>query len=114
MSVPNGLFPNGEFGNRLPTRALSKLAGAKRKLRAPAASQGFMKPLLWIVQFAFGCHHHQRSGVFTIKKRTYQVCLKCGQEFEYSWALMHSIRPSVADRPHVPLSDIAPTEVRSI
>jgi hypothetical protein len=27
---------------------------------------------------------------------------------------MHSIRPSVADRPHVPLSDIAPTEVRSI
>ncbi|MFZ1918378.1 MAG: hypothetical protein WAU58_12445 [Terriglobales bacterium] len=73
-----------------------------------------MKPLLWIVQFAFGCHHQQRSSVFTIKKRTYQVCLKCGQEFEYSWALMHSIGQSVADRPRVPLSDIAPTEVRSI
>jgi hypothetical protein len=114
MSVPNGLFPNRDFGNRLPTRALSHLAGAERKLRAPAASQGFMKPLLWIVQFAFGCHHHQRSTVFTIKKRTYQVCLKCGQEFEYSWALMHSIRPSAADRPHVPLSDIPATEVRSI
>jgi len=114
MSVPNGLCPNGEFGNGLPPRALSKLAGTERKLRALAASQGFMKPLLWIVQFAFGCHHHKRSSVFTIKKRTYQVCLKCGQEFEYSWALMHSVRPSVADRPHVSLSDVAPTEVRSI
>lgn len=42
-----------------------------------------MNPLGSIFRFAFGCHH-QRSGVFTIKKRTYQVCLKCGQEFEYS------------------------------
>ncbi len=61
-----------------------------------------MNPLGSIFRFAFGCHH-QRSGVFTIKKRTYQVCLKCGQEFEYSWALMHSIRSSVADSTHVPL-----------
>jgi hypothetical protein len=37
--------------------------------------------------------------VFTIKKRTYQVCLKCGREFEYSWALMHSVRSNVADSP---------------
>jgi hypothetical protein len=44
-----------------------------------------MNPLLWIFQFAFGCHHSQLSGAFTIKKRTYQVCLECGQEFEYSW-----------------------------
>ncbi|MGD0468387.1 MAG: hypothetical protein ABSA54_08440 [Terriglobales bacterium] len=58
-----------------------------------------MKPLLRIFQFSFGCRHRQRSGVFTIKKRTYQVCLKCGQEFEYSWALMHAIRSSVADAP---------------
>ena len=56
-----------------------------------------MKPLLRIFQFAFGCHHSQRSSVFTIKKRTYQVCLKCGQEFEYSWALMHSLRSNAAD-----------------
>jgi hypothetical protein len=46
-----------------------------------------MKPLLWAFQFAFGCHH-QLSGVFTIQKRTYRVCLECGQEVEYSWALM--------------------------
>jgi hypothetical protein len=41
-----------------------------------------MKPLLWAFQFAFGCHH-QLSGVFTIQKRTYRVCLECGQEVEY-------------------------------
>ena len=49
-----------------------------------------MKPLRWVFQFAFGCHH-QLSGVFTIQKRTYRVCLECGQEVEYSWALMHSL-----------------------
>ena len=54
-----------------------------------------MKPLLWAFQFAFGCHH-QLSGVFTIQKRTYRVCLECGQEVEYSWALMHSLPPSIS------------------
>ena len=49
-------------------------------------AQEFMKHLLWIFQFAFGCHHRQLSRVFTIKKRTYQVCVECGREFEYSWA----------------------------
>jgi hypothetical protein len=33
------------------------------------------EPLDSIFRFAFGCHHRRRSGVFTIKKRTYQVCL---------------------------------------
>jgi hypothetical protein len=69
-----------------------------------------MRPLGSVFQFAFGCHHRQRSGVFTIKKRTYQVCLKCGQEFEYSWALMHTTRSSVGDRRCVPLHDSAPNE----
>jgi hypothetical protein len=58
-----------------------------------------VKLLFSIFRFAFGCHHSQRSGVFTIKKRMYQVCLKCGQEFEYSWALMHSVRSTVALSP---------------
>jgi len=40
-----------------------------------------MNPLHWIVQFAFGCHHRHLSRVFTIKKRTYKVCLDCGHEF---------------------------------
>jgi hypothetical protein len=63
-----------------------------------------MKPLFQMLQFAFGCHHRQRTAVFTIKKRTYQVCLNCGQEFEYSWGLMHALRASVADIPDAPLS----------
>jgi hypothetical protein len=57
-----------------------------------------------IVQFAFGCHHCRLSGVFTIKKRTYQVCLECGLEFPYSWELMHSVPSSVADVAYARLS----------
>jgi hypothetical protein len=56
-----------------------------------------MKLLRGVCQFALGrCHHSQLSRVFTIKKWTYQVCLECGQEFEYSWALMHSLQSNVA------------------
>jgi hypothetical protein len=73
-----------------------------------------MKPLFRIFQFSFGCRHRQRSAVFTIKKRTYQVCLKCGQEFGYSWALMHTTRSSVAVSSHVPLppDHVRPNPVR--
>jgi hypothetical protein len=55
-----------------------------------------MKPLRWILQSAFGCHHRQIGRVFTIKRRTYRVCFQCGQEFEYSWASMHPVRSMVA------------------
>jgi hypothetical protein len=48
-----------------------------------------------MIQSACGCHHSRLSGVFTIKKRTYQICLECGQEFPYSWELMRSV-PSTA------------------
>jgi hypothetical protein len=40
-----------------------------------------MKLLLRMFQFAFCCHHGHLSRVFTIQKRTYKVCLDCGQEF---------------------------------
>jgi hypothetical protein len=55
-----------------------------------------MKPLVWILHSAFGCHHRQMSRVFTIKKRTYRVCFQCGQEFEYSWASMRPVQSSAA------------------
>lgn len=42
-----------------------------------------MNLLMWTLQFVFGCHHKRLSRVFTIKKRTYQVCVECGQEFEH-------------------------------
>ena len=54
-----------------------------------------MKLLLWIIQFASGCHHRWLSNVFTIRRRTYQVCLECGKEFPYSWERMHSVDPLV-------------------
>jgi hypothetical protein len=50
-----------------------------------------------IFHYLFGCHHSELSRVFTIKHRTYQVCLQCGRELDYSLALMH-IAPS-----HTPL-----------
>jgi len=56
-----------------------------------------MRLLLWMYQFAFGCHHNKLGSVVTIKKRTYQVCLECGHEFPYSWELMRSVRSNVAD-----------------
>ena len=62
-----------------------------------------MKLLLQVYQSAFGCHHSQLSRVFTIKKRTYQICVECGREFEYSWACMHSMQSSVADKACAPL-----------
>lgn len=36
------------------------------------------------LEFLFGCHHSNRSRVFTIGKRSYQVCCDCGAEFRYS------------------------------
>ena len=58
----------------------TELAGCQRKLRSKARS-GPMNPLHWMIQFAFGCHHRHISRVFTIKRRTYKVCLDCGHEF---------------------------------
>ena len=63
-----------------------------------------MKLLLWIFQFVFGCHHRQRSRVLTINKRTYQVCVNCGREFEYSWELMRARRSGVGNHAYAPLS----------
>jgi len=51
-----------------------------------------MNPLHWMVRFAFGCHHRHISRVFTIKKRTYKVCLDCGHEFRLPDADM-TVRP---------------------
>ena len=70
-----------------------------------------MKRLLSFLRFTFGCRHRQRSAVFTIKKRTYQVCLKCGKEFDYSWALMHSVHSSIPGPPDEQLHGVTHAEV---
>lgn len=56
----------------------------------------YMNLLSGMFQFAFGCSHDRLSRVFTIKKRTYKVCYECGHEFDYSWPLMHTLRPALA------------------
>ena len=73
-----------------------------------------MKPLLWILHSAFGCHHRQISRVFTIKKRTYRVCFQCGQEFEYSWASMHPVRLSAPVNSCAPLDSVGRARVAAI
>jgi len=63
-----------------------------------------------IFQSAFGCRHDQLSRVFTINKRTYKVCFECGHEVDYSWQLMHNLRPvRVVKRP--PLVIARPAEI---
>jgi len=69
----------------------------------PASAQlvdgngGLMPILTAIFEFLFGCHHNDLSRAFTIRTRTYKVCMDCGAEFDYSLQTM-----SLAN-PHEPL-----------
>jgi hypothetical protein len=38
--------------------------------------------LLAVFHFVFGCRHRHLSRVFTIKRRTYQICFDCGRDFD--------------------------------
>jgi hypothetical protein len=65
-----------------------------------------VKSPIGILHFVFGCRHRHKSGVFTIKKRTYQVCLNCGQEFEYSLVRMRSVGSNVVRDSGAPLKGV--------
>ena len=52
--------------------------------RSPAGNGILMEKLVAVLDFVFGCHHSHLSRVFTIDRRTYRVCCKCGAKFEYS------------------------------
>lgn len=47
-----------------------------------------MPILTAVFEFLFGCHHRNLSRVFTIRSRTYKVCMDCGVEFDYSLQTM--------------------------
>ena len=64
-----------------------------------------MKLFHQIVESVLGCRHRKLSRVFTIKRRTYQVCYECGRKFEYSWALMRCVRPNRGEAAYAPLTD---------
>jgi hypothetical protein len=55
-----------------------------------------MNTLQRIFSYVFECHHRELSRVFTIEKRTYQVCFTCGRELNYSWELMQSRKSNSA------------------
>jgi hypothetical protein len=57
-----------------------------------------------------GHHNHELSRVFTIRRRTYQVCVSCGREFEYSWELMRRKKSFISDHGYRPEVGIEPTE----
>ena len=50
------------------------------------------------LDFLFGCHPHDLSRVFTVRKRSYRVCCNCGAEFRYSLETM-SIQRREPSRP---------------
>jgi hypothetical protein len=54
------------------------------------------------------------SRAFTIKHRTYQVCIECGREFDYSWALMHSVQPRVANSVYATMNTVGRPESSAI
>jgi hypothetical protein len=64
-----------------------------------------MTALSWVIHLFFGCHHRELSRVFTINKRTYQVCFECGLEIDYSLERMVSLPPSTSANQLVPLDN---------
>lgn len=55
-----------------------------------------MKLLEYLTRVLFDCHHANLSRVFTIRRRSYQVCCDCGAEFDYSFATMSAHRVRLA------------------
>ncbi len=57
------------------------------------------------LELFFGCPHSNLSRVFTIRKRSYQVCCDCGAEFRYLLDAMQIQRressPSAVCVPHL-------------
>ena len=48
-----------------------------------------------IMDVMFGCWHRNLSFPITREGRTYQVCLECGRELEYSWEEMRVVKNEV-------------------
>jgi hypothetical protein len=71
-----------------------------------------MRPLRWVFRFVFGwCHHSRLSRVFTIDKRTYQICLECGEKFDYSWTLMRRVPFALEHDSYAPLEHSLQSQV---
>ena len=62
----------------------------------------------------FGCRHNNLSRLFTIRRRTYQVCWDCGTEFDYSWEQMHRIAAGDKARTYARITPAMDTTYRSL
>jgi len=62
----------------------------------------------------FGCRHNNLSRLFTIRRRTYQVCWDCGTEFDYSWERMHRIAAGDKTRNYARITPAMDTTYRSL
>ena len=60
----------------------------RRKTSTHSQRMKFMKILLVVLDFLFGCHHVHLSRVFTLEGETYKVCCDCGAKFAYSLETM--------------------------
>jgi hypothetical protein len=67
-----------------------------------------MNLLGYVGRLLFDCHHPNLSRVFTIKRRSYQVCCDCGAEFDYSFDTMSAHRVELA-RPRCASLALRPT-----
>lgn len=52
--------------------------------------------MIWLLRILFACSHPRTTWPQTTKRRTYIVCLDCGQEFEYNWNEMRVTEPTPA------------------
>ena len=80
----------------MPSAANRKPTISQRKIDVvPAAAfdpQSLLTNIMAGLQWFVECHHHDRSRVFTINKRSYQTCLDCGHEIDYAWERMGSMQ----------------------
>ena len=66
-----------------------------------------------IINFLFGCGHHNLTRPFTLENRTYKVCLDCGHEVAYQWEPVRNPPTPVHSRTATVLA-FAPKPVRAV
>jgi hypothetical protein len=75
-------------------RAERILSRAANRSLVPAADRivpNLAVPSNWFTDLwrtIFGCCHKRTTFPITLARRTYVVCLDCGEEFAYSWTEM--------------------------
>ncbi len=88
-----------ECGSQTEYRTNMRAEGSRVPL--PDESEKARKPFRWrpavithLLEALFGCKHEFGFPIRTERSDTaYQVCRKCGKEYEYDWGLMRRGEP---------------------